>query len=159
MASQTVTLQPGESSGPIPVSPLVYLGIETDNPIRIETSRGCALVSRTSQESAFIILPPTDTLVITAGEEGAEVVLTEADAAQAHAAAAPVQQGVVTLVDGVAVVPSTVVSSTTAALLTPQMPINGVVSMDNVAPGESFTIKSTDVEDQSPVYYQLYETE
>lgn len=158
MASQTVTLQPGESSGPIPVSPLVYLGIETDNPIRIETQRGCALVSRTSQESAFIILPPTDTLVITAGQEGADVVLTEADAAQAQAAA-PVQQGVVTLGDGVAVVPSTVVSATTAALLTPQTPINGVVSMDNVIPGESFTIKSTDTEDASPVYYQLYETE
>ena len=68
------------------------------------------------------------------------------------------QQGVVSLIDGIAIVPSSVVTATCAAQLTPQQPINGTVSMDDVIPGSSFTIKSTDTEDQAQVYYQLYET-
>lgn len=75
----TINLAPNESSEPIAVTALKLLGIDTDKPVRIATAAG-SVIARTSHRQALVVVPPTDSIVITAESEGAEVSYTTEDA-------------------------------------------------------------------------------
>jgi len=71
----TITLAANETSDPIEVPPLKLLGIDTDKPVTITTGDGSVLAKPVFRH-ALNLIPPTDTIVLIAGSEGAEVIVT-----------------------------------------------------------------------------------